>query len=553
VATAHVPARRDRAVLRGGLTLPTLGYSRRSLTYGQNGLVSSCHPLATQAGVETLKAGGTAADAAVATNAVLAVTQSNNCGLGGDLFCLYYEAATRRVHFLNGAGRAGSRATLDELARRGMKGLPVIGPATVSVPGVTHAWAMLLERFGSRPLDRLLAPAIHYAERGFPITSLLSQGITEYAPGNPDPEWRRVFFAGDRAPAPGTLFVQPDLARTLRDLATQGPDLFYRGRVAQVIAERMATEGFLTPDDLAAHGGEWGEPVSTTYRGFTVYETPPPTQGITALMTLNMLEGFPLAKWPLHSPEHLHLLLEITKLAYADRDRWIGDPAMAEVPIAAMLDKGYAATRRKLFDPKKAGAYTAGDPDGDTTGFVVADGQGNIVSVIQSLFNAFGSGVVPPGTGFCLQNRGRHFTVDPAHPSVLAPGKRPFHTLMASITTRDDRPLMGFATMGGNGQAMFHVQVLTNVFDYGLDIQEAIERPRFLIGAFLPDEPADLIRLESRVPPRVFAALKRRGHGITEAPELFYRVGHAHGVTVSPDGIYAGGADPRGDGVALGF
>src|SRR4029453_18482096 len=191
-----------------------------------------------------------------------------------------------------------ARAAPAPAARRGMKALPVIGPATVSVPGVTHAWAMLLERFGSRPLDRLLAPAIHYAERGFPITSLLSQGITEYAPGNPDPEWRRVFFAGDRAPAPGTLFVQPDLARTLRDLATQGPDLFYRGRVAQGIAERMATEGFLTPDDLAAHRGEWGEPVSTTYRGFTVYETPPPTQGITALMTLNMLEGFPLAKWP---------------------------------------------------------------------------------------------------------------------------------------------------------------------------------------------------------------------------------------------------------------
>ena len=263
--------------------------------------MSSCHPLATLAGVETLKAGGTAADAAVATNAVLAVTQSNNCGLGGDLFCLYYEAATRRVHFLNGAGRAGSRATLAEVARRGMKGLPVIGPATVSVPGVTRAWAMLLERFGSRPLDRLLAPAIHYAERGFPITSILSQGIAEYAPGNPDPEWRRVFFAGGRAPAPGEMFVQPDLARTLRDLASEGPDLFYRGRVAQVIAERMAADGFLTPDDLAAHRGEWGEPIATTYRGFTVYETPPPTQGITALMALNMLEGVPLAKLPLHS------------------------------------------------------------------------------------------------------------------------------------------------------------------------------------------------------------------------------------------------------------
>jgi gamma-glutamyltranspeptidase/glutathione hydrolase len=532
--------------------VPQLGYSRRSLALGREGLVASCHPLATLAGVETLKAGGTAADAAVATNAVLAVTQSNNCGLGGDLFCLYYEAATGRVHFLNGAGRSGSRATLEELHRRGMRGLPVIGPPTVSVPGSVRAWAMLLERFGTQPLDRLLQPAIHYAERGFPISSILSQAIGEFGPGNPDPEWRRVFMPGGRPPAPGQMFTQPDLARTLRDLAAEGPDLFYRGRVARAISASVQDDGFLTPDDLDAHTGEWGEPISTTYRGVTVYETPPPTQGVTALLALNMLEGIPLARRPLHSVEHLHLLLEIVKLAYADRDRWIGDPARARVPVTGMLDKQYAAERRRHFDPRKAQAYVPGQPEGDTTGFVIADGHGNLVSVIQSLFNAFGSGVVPPGTGFCLQNRGRHFTMDPAHPSGLAPGKRPFHTLMASIATRDERPVLGFATMGGNGQAMFHVQVLTNVFDYGLDVQEAIERPRFLVGAFLPDDPADAIYLESRLPPRVFAALRRRGHPIRPAPELFYRVGQAHAVAVH-DGVLSGGADPRGDGVALGF
>jgi gamma-glutamyltranspeptidase/glutathione hydrolase len=217
-----------------------------------------------------------------------------------------------------------------------------------------------------------------------------------------------------------------------------------------------------------------------------------------------------------------------------------------------MLDKAYAATRRRQFDPRKAQVHVPGQPEGDTTGFVVADGQGNVAAVIQSLFNAFGSGVVPPGTGFCLQNRGRHFTLEPGHPSVLAPGKRPFHTLMASITTRDARPVMGFATMGGNGQAMFHVQVLTNVFDYGLDMQEAIERPRFLIGSFLPGEPADTIHLERRVPAAVFTRLRKLGHPMTEAPELFYRVGHAHGLMVR-DGVLSGGADPRGDGVALGF
>ncbi len=532
--------------------MPQLGYSRRSLALGHDGLVASCHPLATLAGVETLKAGGTAADAAVATNAVLAVTQSNNGGLGGDLFCLYYEAATHRVHFLNGAGRSGSRAMLEELQRRGMSGLPAIGPPTVSVPGVVRAWAMLLERFGTHPLDRLLQPAIHYAERGFPITSILSQAIGEFAPGNPDPEWRRVFLPGNRPPAPGEMFVQPDLAATLRDLASEGPGLFYGGRVGRVIAARMERDGFLTPDDLATHTGEWGEPISTTYRGVTVHETPPPTQGVTALLALNMLEGFPLARYPLHSVEHLHLLLEVVKLAYADRDRWIGDPALARVPVTGMLDKQYAAERRRQFDPRKAQAYGPGQPEGDTTGFVVADGHGNLVSVIQSLFNAFGSGVVPPGTGFCLQNRGRHFSVDPEHPSGLAPGKRPFHTLMASIATRDERPVLGFATMGGNGQAMFHVQVMTNVFDYGLDVQEAIERPRFLVGAFLPDDSGDAIHLESRVPARVFGALRRRGHSMRAAPELFYRVGHAHAIGVR-DGVLSGGADPRGDGIALGF
>jgi gamma-glutamyltranspeptidase/glutathione hydrolase len=348
------------------------------------------------------------------------------------------------------------------------------------------------------------------------------------------------------------VLAQPDLARTLRDLAIEGPDLFYTGRVGRAIAQRMEADGFLSADDLAAHAGGWGEPISTGYRGFTVYETPPPTQGLAALLILNLLEGFPLARHPLHSVRHLHLLIEMTKLAYADRDRWIADPARAPVPTAGLLDTAYAAQRRAAFDPAKAQAYTPGDPEGDTTGFVVADGQGNVVSVIQSLFNAFGSGVVVPGTGVVLQNRGRHFSLDPEHPSALAPHKQPFHTLIASIVTRDDRPVLGFATMGGNGQAMFHAQVLTNVLDYGMEVQEAIERPRFLIGAFLPDDPADTIHLESRVPPRVFAGLRNKGHQIKAVPEFFGRVGHAHGIVLRGSTLM-GGADPRGDGAALGF
>src|ERR671937_2301399 len=531
--------------------MPKIGYSRRALAMGRDGLVSSCHHLATLAGVETLKAGGTVADAAVATNAVLAVTQSNNCGLGGDLFCLYWEAATRRVHFLNGAGRSGSRASLEELRRRGASALPIVGPMTVSVPGCVRGWAMLLERFGTRPLAALLEPAIHYAE-GFPTSSLTSQSIDEFAAVTSDAEWHRVFRPGGRAPALGEPLVQRDLARTLRDLGAEGPDLFYTGRVARAIAERLARDGFLTPEDLAEHTGEWGEPIATMYRGVRVYETPPPTQGLAALIALNMLERFALATCALHSVQHLHLLLEVVKLAYADRDRFIGDPAHARVPLADLLDKGYAARRRKAFDPRKAQGYTAGDPEGDTTGFVVVDRQGNVASVIQSLFNTFGSGIVVPGCGIVLQNRGRHFQLDPAHPSALAPRKRPFHTLMASIVTRDERPAHALATMGGNGQAQFHVQILTNLIDYGLDPQEAIERPRFLLGALAPDQPADTVHIESRVAPAAIRGLVRRGHAIRAAPEFFTRTGHAHAVSFG-DGALLGGADPRGDGVALGF
>ena len=532
--------------------MPDVGYSHRPLALGRDGMVASAHPLATLAGVDVLKSGGTVADAAVAVNAVLAVTQPHMCGVGGDFFCLYYEAASRRVHFLNGAGRSGSRSSLTELGRRGLSRLPVVGPETVSVPGCIRAWSMLLERFGSRPLGELLRPAIHYASDGFPCTSLLSQYIDEYRTVTDDVEWHRVYAPGGRGHALAELLVQPDLAGTLREIASDGPDAFYRGRVGRAIARRLEADGFVTVDDMAEHTGEWGEPISTVYRGVTVYETPPPTQGVTALQTLNLLEGFPLARYRVHSVEHLHLLIEMVKLAYADRDRWIADPQAAKVPLSGLLDKGYAARRRKAFDRRKAQPHEFGEPDGDTTGFVVADGRGNVISVIQSLFNAFGSGIVVPGAGVVLQNRGRHFSMDPEHPSAFASGKRPFHTLVAAIATRDERPLFGFATMGGNGQAMFHTQVLTNLLDYGMDMQEAIERPRFLIGAFLPDDPADAIHVESRVGARVLNGLVRKGHPIRVGAEFLNREGHAHGIALA-DGTLMGGADPRGDGVALGY
>jgi gamma-glutamyltranspeptidase len=531
--------------------MPQIGYANRQAPMGRDGMVAACHPLASLAGVEVLKAGGTVADAAVAINAVLGVTQPNDCGLGGDFFCLYREAATGRVHFLNGAGRSGSRAGIDELGRRGVDTVPMIGPGAVSVPGVTRAWAMLLERFGTRPLRKLLEPAVHYAREGFPISDIVCQAIRERAGSVQDPEWHRVFVPGGAFLQTGQCFRQPDLARTLSDLGDD-PDLFYRGRVARAISKRLEAEGFLTAADLAEHEGEWGEPISTTYRGYTVYETPPPTQGLAVLLSLNLLEGFNPRTRPVHSTEHLHLLIEMTKLAYADRDHWIGDPARVSVPVEALLDKEYAGRRRQAFDPDKAQAFRWGTVDGATTGFVVADGRGNVLSVIQSIYKSFGSTVVPPGTGVVLHNRGGYFSTDPAHANHFAPRKRPFHTLIACLVTRDGQPAAGYATMGDDGQAMFHTQVLTNLLDYDMEIQEAIERPRFVCGALVPGDGGDAVRIERRVHARVRAALARRGHRVMAVSDWFNRMGHGQGITLH-GGTLRGGADPRADGAAIGY
>jgi gamma-glutamyltranspeptidase/glutathione hydrolase len=531
--------------------LAQIGYAHRQAPMSRRAMVASCHPLASLAGVEVLRGGGNVVDAAVATNGVLAVTQPNYCGLGGDFFCLYHEAATGRVHFLNGAGRSGRRATLDELSRRGLSAVPHLGPGSVSVPGVTRAWRMLLDRFGTRPLGVLLEPAIHYAAEGFPLTDIVAQSIQERAPLFEDPEWRRVFIPGGVFPRAGACFRQPDLARTLGELRDE-PELFYRGRVARAIAARLEAEGFLTVDDLAEHAGEWGEPISTTYRGHTVYQTPPPTQGLAALLALNLLEGVDVAAHPVHSVEHLHLLLEMVKLAYADRDRWVADPDKARVPVESLLDKAYAARRRAEFDPDKARLHAWGEVDGDTTGFVVADARGNVLSVIQSLYKSFGALVVAPGTGVVLHNRGTYFNTDPEHPNCFAPGKRPFHTLITSVVTRAGRPVLGYSTMGGDGQAMFHVQGLTNILDHGQEVQEAIERPRFMFGKLVPGDAPDVVRMERRVPEAVRETLAARGHNVLPVADFFVQMGHAHAVSLA-DGTLRGGADPRGDGAAIGF
>ncbi|MBI4012590.1 MAG: gamma-glutamyltransferase [Candidatus Rokubacteria bacterium] len=538
--------------------MPALGYSHRPVALGAHGLVAAAHPVATLAGLEVLRAGGNAVDAALAVNGVLAVAQPHMCGLGGDLFALLYHAPSREVVFLNGAGRSGSRATVEAVRGRGLGALPLSGPLAVSVPGCVDAWAALAARYASRGLGELLKPAIALAGDGVPVSDLLAQTIRERAALIEDPEWHRIYAPPGRTPATGDRLVQPDLARSLALVAEGGPDAFYRGELgARLVRHVEAGGGFLTREDLAAHASRWQPPVATTYRGATVWETPPPTQGLTVLQALNVLEGFDLAAMGHHSPAHLHHLVEAIKLAYADRERFLGDPDHVAVPVTALLDKGYATRRRALLDPRRAAARpSCGDPLGDTTGFVVADPAGSVIAVIQSLYAAFGSGVVPPGTGVTLHNRGAAFSLDPASPSVLAPRKQPFHTLIAALVLENGEPAAALATMGGHGQPQTHVQVLTNLLDFRMDPQEAVERPRFVQGRMRPTDPDDRLRIERRVPGRVRAALARRGHPLDVVANRAVTMGHAHALTVQrrDEGrLLAGGADPRGDGLALAY
>jgi gamma-glutamyltranspeptidase/glutathione hydrolase len=410
---------------------------------------------------------------------------------------------------------------------------------------------MLHGRFGTLPLKQLLAPAIEYASDGFAVSDIVCQAIRERAADITDPEWHRVFAPGGRVPQPGDCLRQTDLGRTLSELADD-PGAFYQGRVARAIADRLAGEGFLTGADLAQHEGEWGEAIATTYRGYTVHQTPPPTQGLAVLIALNILEGFGVATMAPDSADRLHLLLEATTLAYADRDRWVADPRSVPVPVERLLAADHATTLGRTIRMDAASAVSTRAGGGDTTGFVVADAAGNMVAAIQSLFKVFGAGIVVPGTGVVLHNRGSQFSTSPTHPNCLAPRKRPFHTLVASLVTRGPEPVIGYATSGGDGQAMFHVQGLSNLIDHGMTAQEAIERPRFVCGRRGRGGGAVAVEVESRAGEETIAELRRRGHAVGVLREFAHETGHAHAVT-RRGGTLTGGADPRGDGAALGF
>lgn len=529
--------------------------SARSLAMARNGMVCTSQALASSVGLAMLRSGGNAFDAALAAVAVLGVVEPYNTGVGGDCLMLAWSAREGRLLALNGTGRAPQAATCAEYERRGVREMPAQGILTVSVPGAVDAWCTILERCGTRTLGDVLAPAIAHAEDGFPVSEMVARewGLSARAGFLGNDAARACFAPGGEPPRLGQVVRFPDLARSLRALAAGGRDVFYRGEIAERIA-RLAQEhdGLLTRADLERHQASWVEPIATDYRGFRLYEMPPSTQGVVALIALNVLECFDVAGLAPGSPEMLHLRIEAMKLAFADRARFVCDPDHAPMPTAALLDKAYARRRAALVAPDRALATpVAGEPlSSETVYLTVADRDGNVVSLINSLFGPFGSGLVVDGTGIVLQNRGRGFVLDPAHPNCIAPGKRPFHTLIPALLCDDGGPRVSFGVMGGDVQAQGHLQVVSNLVDHGMNVQEALDQPRFhyLGGAS--------VALEDEFPAAVKQRLGALGHDVQGPIAALLRggFGGGQGIMIDPaTGAFWGGSDRRKDGCAIGW
>src|SRR5581483_4593513 len=485
----------------------------RSMVMSQYGIVATSQTLASQAGAEILSRGGSAVDAAIAANATLGVMEPNMNGIGGDLFAIYWDAKSGKLYGLNASGWAAKALTIDYLKKKGATKMPGEGIDSVTVPGAVDGWHKLQERFGRLPWKDLFTPAIFYAEHGFPVQELMGmdwQDETEKL--KQDPETRRVFLVHDQAPRMGELFRNPDIAKTLRLLADRGPRAYYTGEIADAI---LATEhelgGTMSADDLKEFSAEWVEPISTTYRGWKVYELPPNVQGMAALEMLNIMEQFQPSKSGPLSTEEIHKRVEAMKLAYADLARYNADPRLAKVPVQGLISKEYARTRAQEINPQKANCNPqAGMPPGsDTTYLTAVDKEGNIVSLIQSNFSSFGSGITVRGMGFLLQNRGALFMLDPGKPDALAPRKRPFHTIIPAFMEHGDDHI-GFGIMGGANQPLAHAQFVSNVVDYGMTLQAALETARFTVRSNF-DLSCDLL-IEDRVPAEVRQQLTSLGH-----------------------------------------
>lgn len=541
-----------------------------------HGMVACAHYLATQAGVQILTQGGNALDAAIAANAVMTVVYPTTCSAGGDLFLLIWDAKTQQMYALNGSGRAPQGMTPEYFAAQGITRVPERGPLSINVPGAVDGWFEALARFGSLPAEQIFAPAIALAEEGMPVTAKLSRWLERTAPLLR--QWEKsaaTYLPGNRPPRPGERLRQPNLARSYRALAREGRDAFYRGPIGRAIAEYVQQcDGVLSVEDLEKHHSDWVTPLSTTYRDYEVYEFPPNSQGLTALEMLNILEGYDLSALGYQSAEYLHLLLEAKKLAFADRDQYISDPAFVDIPIERLLNKDYAAELRARIKLESTLPYFVGEleKEGDTMYLCTADAQGNVVSLIQSLYMGIGSGLVGGDTGIALHNRGSYFSLDPRHVNYLQPGKRTMHTLMPGMVLREGRPHMAVGTMGGDAQPQIHVQLLTAMLDFGLNPQQAISAPRWHSGRnylnergpALPGQRgidehldaniAEVVELEDRFPPHVAGQLAGLGHHIHTLGPWEDAMGHAQAIVISPEEqIFAGAADPRCDGLAMGY
>jgi gamma-glutamyltranspeptidase/glutathione hydrolase len=536
----------------------------RPATLAPKGMVTSPHALASQAGVDVLRAGGSAVDAALATSAVLAVVYPHMTGIGGDAFWLIHDADRGAVRYLDGGGRAAASASIEGFMRRGLSEIPYQGiePATLTTPGALASWGEAHAAHGRLPLARCLEAAIGYARDGYPVTERLAGWIAETADLLRQDAGAAALFRPDGAvPRAGSLLRNPDLARTLEAIATHGCAEFYTGGVGAALARHSAEHGgHYDAADLAAQTARWGEPLQGRYRDVTLYETPAPTQGFTVLEMLNLIEPYALHT---HAQPHLgadavHLMVQAKQVAYHDRDRHLGDPRFMAVPTDRLISKAHADARRPVIDPARALPWdrvpSEGSLTGDTVFIAVVDAQGQAVGLIQSLYGAFGSGVVAGDTGVLLQNRSAYFSLDPAHPNALAPGKTPLHTLIASMAMRDGRLWAVVGCMGADGQPQIHLQTYVAMIDAGLDIQQALEAPRWLSGRFALGDERDTLHIEARMPAATIDELERRGHHVDRWGDWNELAGHAHGIVIDPQsGVRIGGSDPRSDGAAIGY
>jgi gamma-glutamyltranspeptidase/glutathione hydrolase len=535
----------------------------RSVTIAPHGIVATSQPLAAQVGLDVLKAGGNAVDAAIATDAAMGLMEPMSCGVGGDLYAIVWDAKTKKLYGLNASGRSPYRATRAFFAERNLPAIPTRGPLSWSVPGCVDGWDQLRQRFGTMPLARLLEPSVRYAEEGFPVSEVIAgywragQRTLRQSKGG-----SAVYLPGGRSPRTGEMFRNPALARTYRGIADGGRDAFYKGAIAdELVAFSDERGGLFTKKDFLDTASTWVEPVSTNYRGYDVYELPPPGQGIAVLEMLNILEGYDLKKLGPNSPDYWHLLIEAKKLAYADRAKYYTDPEFGSVPVKELIAKPYAAGRRKLIDTRHAlTKVDAGDPKlghGDTIYLCVVDKDGNCVSLIQSNYVGFGSGEVPGNLGFALQNRGTLFALDPNHVNRLEPHKRPFHTIIPAMVLKDGKPWFVFGVMGGDMQPQGQVEVLVNLIDFGMNVQQAGEFPRIEhVGHPTPtgrpgDPDGGTVQAEPGVPQAVVDELTRRGH---QVKRVRVNGGGYQGILIDPaTNMRHGGTEARKDGMAVGY